>query len=155
MTPAQPRRKPETHRTNISNIIIFDKQDASKILPLELIIVISFSFEMKTKKFPLDNTSTATTKTWNTQNNTEQISAISSFLINRIHRRFCLSNSSSSFHFHSKWKPKNFLSITPAQPRRKPETQNNTEQISATSSSTLRKLLNNTEHSQTLPSWLL
>ena len=57
-------------------MIIFDKQDASKILPFELIIVISFSLEMKTKKFPFDNTSTATTKTSNTEQYRTNISNI-------------------------------------------------------------------------------
>ena len=122
--------KTEQHRTNISNIIIFGTQDLSKILRFEVTMVLSFSLK-KTKKSPLDDTSTAI-KTWKTQPHRTNVGDIIIFDTQDVSKFLHLV-------FISKWKPRNLLSMIPAQPQ-KPERHSNTEQTSAISSFLINRM---------------
>ena len=118
-----------TQNKHQSNIIIFDTQDLSKILRFEVTMVLSFSF--KPKKSPLDDTSTAI-KIWKTQPHRTNVGDIIIFDTQDVTKFL-------HFVFISKWKPRNLLSMIPAQPQ-KPERHNNTEQTSAISSFLINRM---------------
>ena len=77
--------KTQPHRTNVGDIIIFDTQDVTKFL--------HFVFISKWKPRNLLSMIPAQPQKPERHNNTEQTSAISSFLINRMHHRFYVSKS--------------------------------------------------------------
>ena len=132
-----------TQNKHQSNIIIFDTQDLSKILRFEVTMVLSFSF--KPKKSPLDDTSTAI-KIWKTQPHRTNVGDIIIFDTQDATKFL-------HFVFISKWKPRNLLSMIPAQPQ-KPERHNNTEQTSAISSFLINRMHHNFLHFQVTMVWI-
>ena len=124
--------KTEQHRTNIRVISsflihrIYRRFYVSKS-PWSF----HFHWKWKPKKSPLDDTSTAI-KIWKhttTQNKRWWYH----------HFWYTGCNEIFTFRFISKWKPRNLLSMIPAQPQ-KPERHNNTEQTSAISSFLINRM---------------
>ena len=124
--------KTEQHRTNIRVISsflihrIYRRFYVSKS-PWSF----HFHWKWKPKKSPLDDTSTAI-KIWKTQPHRTNVGDIIIFDTRDVTKFL-------HFVFISKWKPRNLLSMIPAQPQ-KPERHNNTEQTSAISSFLINRM---------------
>ena len=95
----------------------------------------------KNMKLPSLSDTSAATKTWKTEEHKSNVSNIISFNIQDV-SKFYGTKPPWSLHFHWKWKPRNLLSLTPAQPQ-KPERHSYTKQISAISSFLIHRTYQN------------